>query len=97
MKYGLITVNGLKFLFLYSDKMLVFRAGIHKMEVRIANREDPDQTASDLGLLYLSRLFWQATSVRNFRIFTVHKMNIIVKYYGNLFSLMKLDDFCFLH
>ena len=26
--------------------MLVFRAGIHKMLVRIANREDPDQTAS---------------------------------------------------
>ena len=26
--------------------MLVIRAGIHKMLVRIANREDPDQTAS---------------------------------------------------
>ena len=26
--------------------MLVFRAGIHKMLVRIANREDPYQTAS---------------------------------------------------
>ena len=26
--------------------MLVIRAGIHKMPVRIANREDPDQTAS---------------------------------------------------
>ena len=26
--------------------MLVFRAGIHKILVRIANREDPDQTAS---------------------------------------------------
>ena len=26
--------------------MLVIRAGIHKMHVRIANREDPDQTAS---------------------------------------------------
>ena len=28
------------------NKMLVIRAGIHKMLVRIANREDPDQTAS---------------------------------------------------
>ena len=34
------------FLFLISKKMLVFRAGTHKMFVRIANREDPDQTAS---------------------------------------------------
>ena len=29
-----------------SNKMLVFRAGIHKMLPRIANSEDPDQTAS---------------------------------------------------
>ena len=34
------------FLFLFSNKMLVFRARIHKMLVRIANREDSDQTAS---------------------------------------------------
>ena len=29
-----------------SNKLIVFRAGIHKMLVRIDNREDPDQTAS---------------------------------------------------
>ena len=34
------------FLFLFSNKMLVIRAGTHKMLVRIANREDSDQTAS---------------------------------------------------
>ena len=34
------------FLFPLSTKMLVFRDGIDKMLVRIANREDPDQTAS---------------------------------------------------
>ena len=37
------------FLFLFSklsDKMLVFGVRIHKMLVRTANREDPDQTAS---------------------------------------------------
>ena len=34
------------FLFLFSNKMLIIMAGIHKMFVRIANREDPDQTAS---------------------------------------------------
>ena len=33
-------------LFLFSNKMLVFRAGIYKMVVRIASNEDPDQTAS---------------------------------------------------
>ena len=52
--------------------MLIFRAGIHNVDVRIANGEIPDQTASsDLGLCCLSMLFWQANSVRNFRTFTV--------------------------
>ena len=43
------TVNVLKFqtlLVLFSNKMLVIRAGIHTMLDRIANRKDPDQTAS---------------------------------------------------
>ena len=42
-------VNVLKFqtlLFLFSNKMLVFRAGNPKCLVRLANREDLDQTAS---------------------------------------------------
>ena len=34
------------FLFLFSTKMLVITAGIHKTLVRIANKGDPDQTAS---------------------------------------------------
>ena len=34
------------FLSLFSNEMLVIRAGIHKMSVRIANRKEPDQTAS---------------------------------------------------
>ena len=34
------------FLFLFANKSLVFLAGIHVMLVRIATREDPDQTAS---------------------------------------------------
>ena len=46
--------------------MLAVRDGIHKMLVRIANSEDPD-----LGLPCMSRPFWQATSVENFRAFTV--------------------------
>ena len=37
---------------------MVIRAAIHKMLVRMANREDPDETASsDLGLSCLSRPF----------------------------------------
>ena len=44
-------VNVLKFLtffFLFSNKMFVIMAGIHKLLVRKANREDPDQTASSV-------------------------------------------------
>ena len=40
---------------LFSNKMLVFRTGIHKMfKLRIVNREEPDMNASSFG---------QATSV----------------------------------
>ena len=43
-------VNVIKFqntlFFLFSSKMVVFGARNNKMLVRIANREDPDQTAS---------------------------------------------------
>ena len=35
------------FLFLFSAKIMVIRAGFHKIHVRIANREDPEQTASE--------------------------------------------------
>ena len=52
------------------------------MLVLIANREEPDQTASsslllqkkkqyDMGLCCLSMPFLQATSVQNFRTFTI--------------------------
>ena len=44
--YGKCSKISNTFLFLFSNKMLVFRAGIHKFLVRVANREDPDQTAS---------------------------------------------------
>ena len=47
--------------------MLVSKAGIHKILVRIANREDPGQTASEeavrSGSPLLSRHFQQALSV----------------------------------
>ena len=43
-------VNVLKFgtlLFRFSSIMMVTQAGVFKMSVNIANREDPDQTASE--------------------------------------------------
>ena len=47
------------------------------MLVRKANREGPDKTASseaiDLRLPCLSRFLWQATSVQNFRTFTIFR------------------------
>ena len=34
---------------MFSNKMLIIKSGIHRMVVRIANREDPGETAeSDL-------------------------------------------------
>ena len=44
-------------LFLFSNKMLVIRADIHKKVNRIANREDPDQTASEEAVWSGSALF----------------------------------------
>ena len=54
------------FLFLISNEMFDIRAGILIILVRMAYRED-----HDLGLLWLSRPFWQTTSVRNWPKFTV--------------------------
>ena len=47
-RYGNVSKISNTFLFLFSNKMLIFRARIHKMLVRIANSADPDQTASAL-------------------------------------------------
>ena len=57
---------------------LVFRTVIQKIDYRIANREDPHQKQSDLGLCCFSSLFWQATSVRNFKTVTaLHFLHIL--------------------
>ena len=55
-----IVLSSYAYLVRFSNKMLVFRVDIHKMLVRIANREYPD-----LGLPCLSMPFWQTTGVRN--------------------------------
>ena len=44
-KYAVCTVNVLNFSTLFT-KLMVIRTAIHKMLVRLANSEDPDQTAS---------------------------------------------------
>ena len=54
--YGKCSEISNAFLFLFLNELLVFRAVIHKLLAKIANREDPDQQ-SDLGLPGLSRLF----------------------------------------
>ena len=43
------------FLFLFFNKMLVVRAGIHKILDRIVNREDPDQTCVWVGCSIFDR------------------------------------------
>ena len=52
-KYGKCLKISNTFLFLFSNKMLVIRAGIHNMLARIANSEDPDQTATTKTLIRL--------------------------------------------
>ena len=44
--YGKRSKISITFLFIFSNKMWFIKIVIHKMLVRIANREDPDQTAS---------------------------------------------------
>ena len=46
-KYGKCSKILNNFLFLFSTKMLVIRTGMDKVLVRIANKEDPDQTSSE--------------------------------------------------
>ena len=64
--------------------MLIFRVRIVKLLARIANREDPDKLLlpkqSDLGLHCISRPFWQATGIQNFRTCTVLSTVNLFKY-----------------
>ena len=59
LKLVMCTVNILKLrtLFSFCSQMLVFMTVIYEMLVRIANREDPDQTASSEAVLSGSALF----------------------------------------
>ena len=52
-KYGKCLKISNTFLFLFSNKMLVNRAGIHNMLARIANSEYPDQTDTMKTLIRL--------------------------------------------
>ena len=69
--YGKCSKISSTFLF----KMLVIRAGIHKLHVRIATGITLIrlilQKQSDLDLHCLSMPFWQATSVQNLRTSTI--------------------------
>ena len=47
IRYGKFSKLSCTFLFLFSNKMLISMAGIHKMLLRITNMEDPDQLSND--------------------------------------------------
>ena len=63
--YGKCSKISNTFIFLFLNKMLVCRAIIHKMLIRVANREDPDR--SDLGLFCLSRPFLAGNHCSKFK------------------------------
>ena len=61
--------------------MWVINASIHQVLVRIADREDPDQTATSSGsALYVYSLvrkaFLRTTSVQNVRTSTIYRLNL---------------------
>ena len=76
-KNQIISVYVLKFqnpfLYLFSNKMLIIRAGIHRRLVRIANTKTmSDQTASSEAVSAVCLgLYRQATSVQSFRTSTM--------------------------
>ena len=86
--FTMCTVNFLKFrtfLFLFSDYMWVIKAGIHRVLVRIAKREDADQMATSEAIwsgsaLYVyclvSKAFLRTMSVQNFRTSIIYRLNI---------------------
>ena len=78
---------------LFSAKMLVVRAGIHKMLVRIANRQYPDLTSLIWVCAVLLGLFGMATSVRNFRTSTVHLYTYTcIKYMSHILKKKRQPD-----
>ena len=86
--------------------MWVIRAGIHNIPVRKANREDPDRTASSEAVWSWPALFVltfeQATSVQNFRTFTVwlvmknsqrlQDVRCLQAHFVDLFFVMRMND-----
>ena len=53
------------FNFLFTKRMLAVRTEIHKILTRIANRDEPDQTASSEPVWYVSMLYIYAFLVGN--------------------------------
>ena len=73
--------------FLFSNKMLVFRARIHKMLVRIASSADPDQTATVLSDVVLHCFLGLFGRHRNFRTFTL--INSFVYFRESLLDMVE--------
>ena len=58
--------------------MMVIRAGIYKILVRIANKEDPDQTASSEAVWFWSTLFVYAFLAGNFNNSNIFILNWMI-------------------
>ena len=73
--YGKCSKISNTFLFLFSNKLLLFRSGISKYLSEYQTEKTLIrlllQGQSDLGLRCLSRPFWRATDVQNLKTFTV--------------------------
>ena len=85
--------------FQFSTKILVFSAGIHKLLVRIANREALIrlllQKQSDLGLHGLSMPFWQATTFpRNLEHFRIASYSAFYTHHLMFVSYKRGDKAC---
>ena len=80
------------FLFLFSNKMLVFRAGIHKMLVRIANRKDLIrlllQKQSDLDLALFAQVFDRQLAFKVFEHLLWIDMPLVMSVYQKISFLI---------
>ena len=69
--YTFIILN--TFLFLFSNKILNFTAGIHKMLVKIETDKPLTRLLPDLYVVLLFvKAIWRAASFRNFRTLTLY-------------------------
>ena len=94
--FGMILKAVLKFrTFLNQNKHLLSQ--LHKMLDRIAESASSSEAVWSGSASYLSSSFWQATSVWNFRTFTVISMSSLIRtHYAHLLWAWTLQCDCFI-